>query len=349
MLESRSFGATAEGWPVTLYTLSNARAMRVAVSDLGATVVQLWTPDRDGRSADIVLGYDDATGYIEGTSFFGGTIGRYANRIAQASFELDGETFHLNKNEGPHCLHGGNIGFHKRLWRLDSSSEDSLRLQYFSADGEEGFPGNLVVNASFVLSEENELRIEYSATTDRATIVNLTSHSYFNLAGHGSAEILDHHLLLHANAFTPIEKELIPTGELRQVLGTPLDFTSWRRVGDRINEPYDQLQYAQGYDHNFVLDEHESGLSEAAQVFEPRSGRAISILTDQPGLQFYSGNFLDGSLAGKRGQVYAKHAGLCLETQHNPDSPHHEASADWPSTVLRPGEVFRSTTIHRFS
>jgi aldose 1-epimerase len=318
--------------------------MRVAISDFGATVVQLWTPDRDGRLADIVLGYDDANGYFEGSSFFGGTIGRYANRIAQASFDLNGETFYLNKNEGAHCLHGGSLGFHKRLWRVDSSSEYSLRLQYFSPDGEEGFPGNLVVNASFVLSEANELRIEYRATTDRATIINLTNHSYFNLAGHGSGEVLDHHLLLHANVFTPINNELIPTGELRQVRDTPLDFTSWRRVGDRIDASDDQLQYAQGYDHNFVLDKKAFALVEAAQVFEQSSGRLLTILTNQPGVQFYSGNHLPARISGKDGAVYGRRSGLCLETQHFPDSPHHP---HFPSTILNPGETYDSVTIYR--
>ena len=350
-LQVSNFGTTAEGILVYRYVLTNDKGAEAVVISYGATLVSLKVPDRNGKIADVVLGYDSVDGYEQGTSYFGGTIGRYGNRIAGGQFTLDGKVFHVPTNDGPNSLHGGTIGFNKRVWTaVDRSRADAevLELSYASSDGEEGYPGSLKVKVTYTLAaESNELRIDYWATTDKDTVVNLTNHSYFNLTGDASQTILNHQLALHALKFTPVDATLIPTGEERAVEGTPFDFTKPTAIGTRINQDDEQLKFGKGYDHNWVLDKSEyGGLQLAAEVFEPTSGRVLEILTTEPGIQFYSGNFLDGTAKGKGGQAYAYRTGLALETQHFPDSPNHP---NFPSTELKPGQTYRSTTVLRFS
>jgi aldose 1-epimerase len=345
------FGKTNDGISVFRYILTNKKGAEAAVISYGATLVSLKVPDRAGKSADVVLGYDTVEGYEQGKSYFGGTIGRYGNRIARGEFSLDGTVFHLPKNDGPNSLHGGTLGFNKRIWTaVDRSRADAqvLELSYTSADGEEGYPGTLKVKVTYTLpAEANELRIDYTATTDKDTVINLTNHSYFNLSGDMSKEIVDHQLLLRAPQFTPVDATLIPTGELRAVRGTPFDFTKATAIGARINQDDEQLNFGKGYDHNWVLERgKKGGLQLAAEVFEPTSGRVLEVLTTEPGIQFYSGNFLDGTAKGKGGQSYARRTGLCLETQHFPDSPNHPS---FPPTFLKPGETYRTSTVLRFS
>ena len=333
---TRQFGET-DGEQVYLYTLSNDRGFEVSIMNYGGAVVSLKAPDRDGEFADVVLGFDTLDEYVTNPRYFGGLIGRHANRIGWGKFSLNGTSFQLTQNDGVNHLHGGKRGFDKRVWRvLDDAA--ALRLEYFSRDGEEGYPGNLTAEVTYTLSADNELKTEYRATTDRETIVNLTNHSYFNLAGGG--EILEHQLTLHANAFTPVSKELIPTGEIAAVANTPMDFRQGKAIGK-------DLELAGGYDHNFVLSNYDgSSLKPAARLYDPASGRVLEIVTTEPGIQFYSGNFLDGSFKGKSGAVYYKYTGLCLEPQHFPDAPNH---ANFPSTVLQPGEVYRHVSVYRFS
>ena len=350
-IQVSSFGKTKQGETVYRYLLTNNTGVELAVINYGAALVFLKTPDRRGKNADIVLGYDDLEGYEQDKSYFGATIGRYGNRIAAGQFTLDGTVYHLPKNDGPNCLHGGTRGFNKRVWTgVDLSRADAqiLELTYVSPDGEEGFPGTLTVKVTFTLpTANNELRIDYSATTDKDTVVNLTNHSYFNLSGLANQEIVNHQLLLHASAFTPVDATLIPTGELRAVDGSPFDFRKPTAIGARISQENEQLKFGRGYDHNWVVDKSgNSGLQLAAEAFEPVSGRVLGVLTTEPGVQFYSGNFLDGTVRGKGGQLYAQRTGFCLETQHFPDSPNHP---NFPSTVLKPGATYRSTTVLRFS
>jgi aldose 1-epimerase len=350
-MQVSDFGKTSGGISVSRYVLTNKLGVEAVVINYGATLVSLKVPDRAGKSADVVLGYDSVEGYEQGKSYFGGTIGRYGNRIARGEFTLDGTTFHLPKNDGPNSLHGGTVGFNKRIWTgMDRSRADAevLELTYTSADGEEGYPGTLKVKVTYTLpAEANELRIDYTATTDKDTVINLTNHSYFNLSGDTSKEIVDHQLLLRAPQFTPVDATLIPTGELRAVRGTPFDFTKSTAIGVRINQDDEQMNFGKGYDHNWVLERtKKGGLQLAAEVFEPTSGRVLEVLTTEPGIQFYSGNFLDGTAKGKGGQLYAHRTGLCLETQHFPDSPNHP---NFPSTVLKSGRAYRSTTVLRFS
>jgi aldose 1-epimerase len=345
------FGKTSGGISVSRYVLTNKLGIEAVVINYGATLVSLKVPDRAGKSADVVLGYDSVEGYEQGKSYFGGTIGRYGNRIARGELTLDGTTFHLPKNDGPNSLHGGTIGFNKRIWTgTDRSRADAevLELTYTSVDGEEGYPGTLKVKVTYTLpAEANELRIDYIATTDKDTVANLTNHSYFNLSGDASKEIVNHQLLLRAPQFTPVDATLIPTGELHPVRGTAFDFTKSTAIGVRINQNDEQLNFGKGYDHNWVLERtKKGGLQLAAEVFEPTSGRVLEVLTTEPGVQFYSGNFLDGTAKGKGGQLYAHRTGLCLETQHFPDSPNHP---NFPSTVLKPGETYRTSTVLRFS
>jgi len=350
-VQTSDFGKTREGLSVHRYVLTNNKGAEAVVISYGATLVSLKVPDGAGKPADVVLGYDTLDGYEQGKSYFGGTIGRYGNRIARGEFTLDGTVFHLPKNDGPNSLHGGSVGFNKRIWTgVARSRPDAqvLELSYTSADGEEGYPGTLQVQVSYTLpAEANELHIDYTARTDKNTVINLTNHSYFNLSADMNKEIVDHQLLLRAPQFTPVDSTLIPTGELRAVRGTPFDFTKLTAIGARINQDDEQLKFGKGYDHNWVLERSEKGgLSLAAEVFEPSSGRVLEVLTTEPGIQFYSGNFLDGAAKGKGGQLYAHRTGLCLETQHFPDSPNH---ANFPSTVLKPGETYRSSTVLRFS
>ncbi|HEU4743351.1 MAG TPA: aldose epimerase family protein [Meiothermus sp.] len=341
-IERRPFG-TVEGTPVNLYLLTHPNGLRAEISNYGGIVVSLWVPDRTGQFADVVLGYDKLEGYLQKSPYFGALIGRYGNRIAKGRFTLNGVTYTLAQNNGENHLHGGLKGFDKAVWEAREVPGVGLELSYLSKDGEEGYPGNLAVTVRYALTND-ALRIDYSATTDRDTVVNLTQHSYFNLAEEG--DILGHELTLYADHFTPVGEGLIPTGEIAPVTGTPLDFTRPTAIGARIEQDHPQLVYAGGYDHNWALNRGGAGLERAATVYEPQTGRVMEVLTTQPGVQFYSGNFLDGSIIGKGGQVYQRRAGFCLETQHFPDSPNHP---NFPSTVLRPGQIYQQTTVYRFS
>jgi aldose 1-epimerase len=346
-ITKESFGQTLAGTPVDLYTLTNDHGLVVKITNYGGAIVALITPDRHGRPGDITLGFDNLAGYLEAQPYFGCIVGRYANRIARAKFTLNGIEYTLAQNNGPNSLHGGLKGFDKVVWEAEAFEHEAgvgLTLKYLSQDGEEGYPGNLSVTVVYILTNANELKIDYSATTDRPTVVNLTNHAYFNLAGGG--DILNHELMLKADKFTPIDDTLIPTGELRPVSGTPLDFRQPTAIGARIEQEDEQLRLAGGYDHNFVLDNLNGELVLAAKVHEPTTGRVLEVYTTEPGIQFYSGNFLDGSVTGKGGQVYHKRSGFCLETQHYPDSPNQP---NFPSTVLEPGDQYRQTTIFRFS
>ncbi len=337
------FGRLPDGTVIDLYTLNNSQGLRARIMTYGAIVVSLEVPDREGKVADITLGYDSLDGYLETTPYFGAVVGRYGNRIAKGRFTLDGMEYTLATNNGENHLHGGIKGFDKVVWTAEPVREDDavgVKLSYLSPDGEEGYPGNLQSVVTYWITEANEFKVTYLAETDRVTPVNLTHHSYFNLAGQGTGDILGHELMLSADRYTPVDEGLIPTGELRAVASTPFDFTTPHTVGERI------AQVEGGYDHNFVLNKDGDELTLAARVAEPSSGRVMEIFTTEPGIQFYAGNFLDGSITGKVGKVYHKHYGFCLETQHFPDSPNH---AHFPSTILRPGEQYQSLTIHRFS
>jgi aldose 1-epimerase len=345
------FGKTKDGVVVHRWVLSNTKGMEAVVIDYGADLVSLKVPDRDGKLADVVLGYDEVAGYERDKSYFGATIGRYGNRIAGGQFALDGKTIHLPTNDGPNSLHGGSPGFNKRMWTgvaLWPANEQVLELSYTSPDGEEGYPGTLKVKVTYTLpANKNELRIDYQATTDKNTVVNLTNHSYFNLTGDTSQKILKHQLTLHAAEFTPADSTLIPTGKLQSVSGTPFDFRKATAIGTRIDADDQQLKFGKGYDHNWVLERVQApGLQLGAEVFEPSSGRVLEVLTTEPGIQFYTGNFLDGTVHGKGGQAYAHRTGLCLETQHFPDSPNHK---NFPTTELKPGQTYRSSTVLRFA
>lgn len=344
-VEQNVFGTTPEGISVNRYTLTNRKGMVVKISEYGGIVTELWVPDRAGKPGNVVLGFDKLDPYLKGHPYFGAITGRIANRIAKGKFSLDGRDYTLAVNNGPNHLHGGLRGFDKRVWKghplRGLRDEVAVEFTYTSPDGEEGYPGALTCRVTYTLTDNNELRIDYTATTDKATIVNLTNHSYFNLAESGS--ILDHILKLNAARYTVADATYIPTGEIAPVAGTGLDFIQPRRIGERIAE---YLAYAKGYDHNFVLDGGGTSLALAARVEEPKSGRVMEILTTEPGIQFYCGNHLDGSLSGVGGTVYRQHTGFCLETQHYPDSINHPA---FPSVVLRPGQTFKSTTVHRFS
>lgn len=328
------FGTTA-GAEVYLYTLTNDRGLSVSIINYGGAVTSLIVPDRDGRLGDIVLGFEKLDEYVRNPRYFGALIGRHANRIAGGRFSLDGVEYQLPQNNGKNHLHGGFHGFDKRVWNA-VEGQNALHLSYFSKNGEESYPGNVEAFVDYRLSD-SELSIDYRASTDRDTIVNLTNHSYFNLKGAGT--ILDHELTMNADSFTPVAEDLIPTGEIAPVAGTPMDFRSGRAIGSEIRS-------ISGYDHNFVLNDWDGTLKFAVRLHEPRTGRVLEILTTQPGMQFYSGNFLDGSFVGKRGMVYEKYAGLCLEPQHFPDAPNH---ANFPSTVLRPGEEYSQSTVLRFA
>jgi aldose 1-epimerase len=342
------FGKLPDGTPVDIYTLSEG-PIEVRVTNYGGYLVSLKVPDRNGKSADIVLGFDDLDGYVnnnthQGTAYLGPIVGRYANRIARGTFTLDGRQYSLAINNGPNALHGGPHGFHQVVWKGRLIPE-GIELTYLSKDGEEGYPGDLNVVVRYTLSQ-GALTIDYSATTDKDTILNLTNHTYFNLKGAGKGDILDHDLILHASRFTWADSNLTPTGELKSVGGTPLDFRKSTRIGERIDSDYEQLRVAGGYDQNFVLDAGGRELAEAAEVYEPSSGRVMRVLTDQPGVQFYTGNFFDGTIKGKSGIAYQRRYGLCLETQHFPDSPNHP---EFPTTELKPGQRFHRVTVFAFS
>ena len=338
------FGQTADGKTVDIYTLINSEGAEARITNYGGTVVSLRMPDRNGDIGDVVLGFDSLAEYEKFNDFFGALIGRYGNRIAKGKFELNGETYSLAVNNGENHLHGGPKGFHRVVWTA-AADGNHLELTYLSSDGEEGYPGNLNVKVVYTLTDQNELRIDYSATTDKDTIVNLTNHSYFNL-GRPGGSILDHELMINAKRFTPTDSGSIPTGELGEVEGTPFDFTRPVKIGGGIGEADEQIKFGHGYDHNWVLNKAGHELSQAATVHEPVSGRFMEVFTTEPGLQFYSGNFLDGTIFGKNGQQYPKHSGFCLEAQHFPDSPNQPA---FPSTVLKPGQEYDQTTVYKFS
>jgi len=348
-MKKSSYGKTTDGQAVDLYVLTNANGMEVAITNYGATVVSLKVPDRSGGFADVVLGFDKFDGYLGNEPYFGAVVGRYGNRIAGGRFTLDGHEYHLAQNDGKNTLHGGLKGFDKRVWSVkDVSKNDApaIQLSYLSKDGEEGYPGNLSATVTYTLTARNELRIDYAATTDKPTVHNLTNHSYFNLAGEGNGDVLSHLMTIHADRFTPVDATLIPTGELQSVAGTPLDFRAPAAIGARIDADHEQIKLGHGYDHNFVLNRKGGELFLAARITEPTSGRVMEVLTTQPGLQFYTGNFLDGTIHGKGGKVYGRRSAFCMETQHFPDSPNQPK---FPSVVLKPGERFTSTTVFRFS
>jgi aldose 1-epimerase len=343
---SRPFGQTPSGEAVDLYTLTNGMGMEVTISTYGGVVVSLKTPDRTGTLGDVVLGFDNFEGYLKPPPYFGAIVGRYGNRIAHGKFTLDGLEYTLAKNNGENSLHGGNRGFDKRLWKATHSNGHGLELTYLSKDGEEGYPGNLSTTVTYSLTDSNELRIDYSATTDRDTVLNLTNHSYFNLAGQGEGDVLGHQVMILADRFTPVDKTMIPTGELRSVEGTPFDFRQPHAIGERIDSADEQLVLGRGYDHNFVLNRAGSALELVARVTEPKTGRVLEVLTTEPGVQFYTANYLDGTLTGKGGRVYGPRSAFCLETQHFPDSPNQ---LEFPSVVLKPGGRYVTTTVYRFS
>ena len=347
-LEKHFFGRTADGDRADLYRLSNDAGMVLAITNYGAAVVELRIPDRDGNRADVVLGFDSLSGYLAHGEYFGAIIGRYANRIAGGLFVLNNNEYKLNRNEGDNHLHGGIKGFDKALWQFEpvhSHCHVALKLTCLSRDRAEGYPGNLLANVVYTLTNENVFSIEYTATTDQATIVNLSHHSYFNLAGEGSGDILDHQLMINAKLFTPVNQSLIPTGEVKNVSQTALDFTRLTRIGKRIDNDEEQLVYSKGYDHNWVLNKRGSELILAAKVYEPKSGRTMELHTTEPGLQFYSGNLMREPVMGKVGHVYRRRYGLCLEPQHFPDSPNQP---NFPSTVLNPGDPYRQTSAFKF-
>lgn len=332
-----------------IFTLTNQTGATAKISDYGGIVMTLEVPDRSGALADVVLGYDELAGYLAGSPYFGALVGRYGNRIANGQFTLNGVTYSLAQNNGRNSLHGGLKGFDKVVWQAtprETAEGPALALAYVSPDGEEGFPGTLSVEVTYTLTHDNALKIDYAAGTDQDTIVNLTHHSYFNLAGAGQGDILDHELMLAADHFTPVDEGLIPTGEIRPVAGTPFDFTRPTRIGRRIDEADPQLDYGGGYDHNWVLNHPAGSLGLAARLSEPTSGRVMEVWTTEPGLQFYSGNSLGKTGLGKGGRVYQRRAALCLETQHFPDSPNHP---HFPSTVLQAGQRYTSTTIYKFA
>ena len=340
------FGKTADGKAVEIYTLTNPNGVEVKAINYGCIITSLKVPDRTGKMADVVLGYDTLDGYLKDSPYFGAVVGRYGNRIAKGQFMLEGKTYKLATNNGPNHLHGGNKGFDKVVWNAAPKTvPDGVAVVFTrtSPDGEEGSPGNLQATVTYTLTDKNELKVDYLATTDKATPVNLTQHSYVNLAGDG--DILSHELTIHAGRYTPVDATLIPTGELATVDGTPFDFRKADAIGARIAAENAQLKNGRGYDHNWVLNRSGLGLQPAARLVDPKSGRTLDVATTEPGLQFYSGNFLDGTITGKGGHVYRHRTGLCLETQHYPDSPNHP---NFPSTILRPGETYSSQTVFTF-
>jgi len=348
-IEKQLFGKLADGREVHSYTLTNASGAHVKIIEFGAVVVSLSVPDRGGRFADVVLGYDSIEGYMNDKSYFGAIVGRYGNRIGKGKFTLDGKEYKLATNNGENHLHGGLKGFDKVLWKaepVESPVEPGLKLTYVSNDGEEGYPGTVTLRVTYTLTNDNGLSIDYEGATDKTTILNPTHHSYFNLTGDPTKTILDHELMIAAESFTPVDTGLIPTGELAEVEGTPFDFRKPTKVGNHINDNDQQLLFGKGYDHNWVLKDYDKKVRPVASLHDSLSGRFMEVLTDQPGLQFYSGNFLDGTIKGKGGMLYQHRTGLCLEAQGFPDSPN---KPQFPSVVLKPGEVYRQITMYKFS
>src|SRR5450759_4843679 len=345
----KQFGKLSDGREAMLYTLRNKGGATVTITNLGAALVSINVPDRKGVFGDVLLGHDDAQGYANDSSFLGFIVGRYGKRNGKGRFSLNGKKYQIDIKDGENHLHGGKDGFHRKLWRAtvnENSAIASITMRYFSPDGEQGYPGNVTLDVTYWWSDSNQLTIEYFGTTDEPTILNPTSHGYFTLTGNPQNTILDHELMIVADRYTPVGAGLITTGKLESVEGTPLDFRVAKKIGARINDPFEQLQMGKGYDHNWVLNSYDKTVRLAATVYDPQSGRFMEVLTDQPGLQFYSGNFLNGSLTGKEGIAYQHRTALCLEAQHFPDSPN---KPDFPSVVVKPGEMYRQTTIYRFS
>jgi aldose 1-epimerase len=348
-LSKQAFGKTPDGQEVEIYTLTNSNGVEARITTYGGIVVSLKAPDRAGKLDDIVLGFETLDGYLKGHPYFGAIIGRYGNRIGKGRFNLNGVEYKLAVNNGENSLHGGLKGFDKVVWKarpITARTGPALELIYVSRDGEEGYPGTLSVKVTYTLTSQNELRMDYAATTDKDTVVNLTNHSYFNLAGQGNGDILGHRIMLNAARFIPVDSGLIPTGELRAVKGTPFDFALPTAIGARIDQADEQLKLGRGYDHTFVLNGRMGTLRQAAKVVEPASGRVLEVWTTEPGVQLYTGNFLDGTVTGKGGKVYKYRYGFCLETQHFPDSPNKPS---FPSTVLKRGGRYRTTTVYKFS
>ncbi len=350
----KPFGQTADGKALSLYTLTNARGAQVQITNFGGTITSIKVPDRQGRLGDVVLGYDSPAPYVANTggTYFGALIGRYANRIAKGHLVVDGKVYQLAINNAPNTLHGGKVGFNQKVWAaapVRAAHGVALALRYTSPDGQENFPGTLTVKVVYTWSDDNALKIDYTATTDKDTVVNLTNHSYFNLNGAGNGTILDNRMMINADRYTPVDAVAIPLGPLRPVAGTPFDFRRPTAIGARINQPNQQLEFGHGYDHNFVLNGYRPGSSAprlAARAYAPRTGRVLTAYTTEPGIQLYTGNFLDGKIHGKGGKAYVRRGAFCLEAQHFPDSPNHPA---YPTTTLKPGQAYRQTTVYQFS
>ncbi len=345
MVTTEKFGSF-EGKEVSLFTLTNKKGDVVKLTNYGAAIVEINVPDKDGKKANVTFGYETLDAYLKGDPYFGKVVGQYANRIAKGKFTLDSVEYSLALNNGVNALHGGPTGWHSRAWTaevLKNTDFPAVKFTYSKPDMEEGYPGNVVAEVVYTWTDDNELIMDYKVTTDRRTVINITNHAYFNLHGAGNGDILDHEALIRASAFTPVDSTLIPTGELRPVEGTPFDFRTPHLIGERIGESYDQLILGGGYDHNFVLDNVEQV---DAEVYDPSTGRVIQVITDQPGVQLYTGNFLDGTQTGRGGNVYQYRSGFCLETQHYPDSPNQ---ASFPSVILTPEEPFLSSTTYKFS
>jgi aldose 1-epimerase len=350
IIKEEVFRGTFKGKPTALFTLKNKKGVVAQITNFGAKIVSIYVPDRKGNLADIILGYETIDEYIKGDAYFGAICGRYANRIANGKFKIDGKEYQLPVNNGPNSLHGGPEGFHNQVFDAkgveNTPNGEAVVMTYISKDGEMGYPGTLTLKVTYQLTEKNELRLNFTATTDKATHVNICSHGYFNLSGEGSSSILDHELMINANHFTPISDVVIPTGELKSVTETPMDFTKPVAIGKRINDKYDQLTFGNGYDHNWVLNKKPGEPGLAAICYDPSTGRKMEVFTTQPGVQFYSGNWLNGSPKGKGGKPYGVRSGLCLETQNFPDSPNQSS---FPSTLLSPGETYNHTCIYQFS
>lgn len=348
-MKREDFQTTLNGKKTDLYTLKNCNGVEITVTNFGARVVEIWAPDRNGHFEDIVLGHDNVDKYIhfKGERFLGATIGRYGNRIAKGEFELDSVKYQLPINDTPNSLHGGTKGFDMVVWNVEQEDPQKISFSYLSKDGEEGYPGNLNVKMSYELTDNNEFIITHTATTDKKTVLNLTHHSFFNLHGAGNGNINDHELMINADRFIPVDETLIPTGEQRSVIGTPMDFLKPRLIGERVNDSYEQLRFGRGYDHNWVLKRQtDHDLELAATVYEPESGRLLEVWTTEPGIQFYGGNFFDGTMIGKNGKSYNFRASLALETQHFPDSPNHP---EFPSTVLMPNETYHHMCVYKLT
>jgi len=348
-VKKQAWGKTADGKQIDLYVLTNDKGFEVKVTNFGAAVVSIMAPDRQGKMADVILGYDSAAGYQNDTAYLGTAIGRYGNRIGGAQFSLDDKVYKLAKNDGANSLHGGAKGFNKVLWTAEEVRDKDgvgVRLRYLSKDGEEGYPGNLSATITYTVTNANELKMHYQATTDKPTVANLTNHAYFNLLGDAAGDILGHELMINADKYLPVDKGLIPTGELRSVKGTPLDFTKPTAVGARINDKDEQMVLGGGYDHCWVLNKKGLEMSLAARMYEPKTGRVMEVTTTEPAIQFYTGNFLNGTIKGKKGTVYQKRMAFCLETEHYPDSPNKPS---FPTTVVKPGETYSTTTVYKFS